>query len=96
MILPRQSPWSSIAILSSLLVENPVASRKVCMYVVLGVPRSVLFLPQGHKPQCLLLLIFVSITMPSYSHSGLPRNFWEVTVQILICDLVPPLLFNAP
>ena len=96
-ILPRQSPWSSIAILSSLLVENPVASRKVCMYVVLGVPRSVLFLPQGHKPQCLLL--FVSITMPSYSHSSfpdLPRNFWEVTVQILICDLVPPLLFNAP
>ena len=74
-----------------------MASRKVCMYVVLGVPRSVLFLPQGHKLQCLLL--FVSITMPSYSHSSfpdLPRNFWEVTVQILICDLVPPLLFNAP
>lgn len=91
MILPRQSPWSSIAILSSLLVENPEASRKVCMYVVLGVPRSVLFLPQGHKPQCLLL--FVSITMPSYSHSGLPRNFWEVTVQILICDLVPVLYY---
>ena len=41
-------------------------------------------------------LLFVSITMPSYSHSSfpdLPRNFWEVTVQILICDLVPVLYY---
>ena len=51
------------------------------------------------RTQASMPLLFVSITMPSYSHSSfpdLPRNFWEVTVQILICDLVPPLLFNAP
>ena len=51
---------------------------------------SVLWLPQ-HKLLCLLL--FVSNTMPSYPHSSFPdlaRNFWKATVQIFICNMVPP------
>ena len=40
-----------------------------------------------------LLLLFVSNTMPSYPHSSFPdlaRNFWEVTVQIFICNVIHP------
>ena len=70
-ILPLKSLWSSIALLSSPIVANPVSSPR--MYVVLGLPShslSVLWLPQ-HKLRCLLLLcltqcpatlIFLSLT----------------------------------
>ena len=37
-ILPLQSHWFSIAVLSSLTVSKPVSSSKVCTYVVLGHP----------------------------------------------------------
>ena len=39
-----------------------------------------------------LLLLFVSNKMPSHPHSSFPdlaRNFWEVTVQIFICNVIP-------
>ena len=77
-------------------VENGVFNQSVYIRGIgsSSLCLSVLWLPQ-HKPQCLLL--FLSNTMPSYSHSSFPdlaTNFWEVTVRIFTCNVVQE-MFSA-